>query len=159
MPRLRVSASKTTTKPSASGSQAWCNSAASVVAEVPINTGSTSSRILYPCAAARFWSSWKIHREAFPLQLLVLLEDGGYEVFFGDEAGFEGDSRPRQKWVKRGARPTRVYQGSHVRRNVSGAVNPPQSDQLVTLIVRRCDTDSPNRATSSATSLRTRSGT
>jgi hypothetical protein len=45
---------------------------------------------------------WEIHREAFALQLLVLLEDAGCEVFFGDEAGFEGDPRPRQKWVKRG---------------------------------------------------------
>jgi hypothetical protein len=66
---------------------------------------------------------WEIHREAFALQLLVLLEDAGCEVFFGDEAGFEGDPRPRQKWVKRGARPTQAYQGSHLRQNVIRAQN------------------------------------
>lgn len=83
---------------------------------------------------------WEIQREAFALELLALLEDPACEVFFGDEAGFEGDPRPRQKWVKRGSRPTQAYHGSHVRQNVIGAVSP-ASGQLVTLIVPRCDTD------------------
>jgi hypothetical protein len=56
--------------------------------------------------------------------MLALLEDAGCEVFCGDEAGFEGDPRPRQKWVKRGSRLTQAYQGSHVRQNIIGAANP-----------------------------------
>jgi transposase len=69
-----------------------------------------------------------------------LLEDPACEVFFGDEAGFEGDPRPRQKWVKRGSRQTQGYYGGHVRQNVVGAVNP-SSGQLVSLIVPHCDTE------------------
>ena len=49
---------------------------------------------------------WEERRETFCVELLALLEDHGCDVFFGDEAGFEGDPRPRQKWVKRGSRPT-----------------------------------------------------
>lgn len=68
--------------------------------------------------------AWEDQHEAFAFELLGLLEDPVCEVFFGDEAGFEGDLRPRHKWVKRGSRPTQAYQGSHVRQNVIGAVNP-----------------------------------
>ena len=78
--------------------------------------------------------AWEDQREAFAMELLEFLEDPACEVFFGDEAGFEGDPRPRQKWVKRGSRPTQAYQGSHVRQNVIGAVNP-ASGELVSLIV------------------------
>lgn len=84
--------------------------------------------------------SWEDRREAFAFQLLELLDDPEAEVFFGDEAGFEGDPRPRQKWVKRGSRPTQAYYGGHVRQNVIGAVEP-QSGQLVSLIVSHCNTD------------------
>jgi hypothetical protein len=57
-----------------------------------------------------------------------------------DEAGFEGDPRPRAKWVKRGSPPTQGYYGGHIRQNVVGAVNP-RSGQLVSLIVPHCDTE------------------
>lgn len=83
---------------------------------------------------------WEDHREGFAMELLAFLEDPACDVFFGDEAGFEGDPRPRQKWVRRGSRPTQAYHGSHVRQNVIGAVNP-SSGQLVSLIVPHCDTD------------------
>jgi len=61
-------------------------------------------------------------------------------VFFGDEAGFEDDPRPRAKWVKRGTRPTQGYFGGHIRQNVVGAVNP-HSGQFISLIVPHCDTE------------------
>lgn len=82
--------------------------------------------------------AWERRREAFIDELLELLEDQDSEVFFGDEAGFEGDPRPRQKWVKRGARPTQGYYGGHIRQNVVGAVNP-RDGQLVSLIVSHND--------------------
>ena len=85
-------------------------------------------------------SDWEDRREAFAVELLDLLEDKKVEVFFGDEAGFEGDPRPRAKWVKRGTRPTQGYFGGHVRQNVVGAVNP-HNGQLVSLIVPHCDTE------------------
>ena len=81
---------------------------------------------------------WEDKREIFAFELLKMLDNPTYEVFFGDEAGFEGDPRPRHKWVKRGSRPTQSYHGSHVRRNVIGALSP-RTGQLVTMIVPHCD--------------------
>ncbi|MCB1087024.1 MAG: IS630 family transposase [Verrucomicrobiae bacterium] len=78
---------------------------------------------------------WEKRRESFFQELLELLDDrDSHEVFFEHEAGFEGDPRPRQKWVKRGSRPTQEYYGGHIRQNVVGAVNP-SDGQLVSLIV------------------------
>lgn len=83
--------------------------------------------------------AWIVQREEFIPRLLDLLDDPGTIVFFGDEAGFEGDPRPRAKWVKRGSRPTQGYHGGHIRQNVVGAVDP-VGGQLVSLIVPHCDT-------------------
>lgn len=82
---------------------------------------------------------WEKQREIFGGELITLLQDPACDVFFGDEAGFEGDPRPRAKWVKRSSRPTQGYFGGHVRQNVVGAVNP-ATGQLVSLIVPHCDT-------------------
>lgn len=82
---------------------------------------------------------WIEQREAFADELINLLSDPGIKTFFGDEAGFEGDPRPRHRWVKRGSRPTQPYYGGHVRQNVVGAVNPADG-QLVSLIVPHNDT-------------------
>ncbi len=82
--------------------------------------------------------AWEDQREAFAFELLELLDDSTCEVFFGDESGFEGDPRPRHKWVKRGTRPTQAYHGSHVRQNIIGAVNP-STGELISLIVPHCD--------------------
>ena len=83
--------------------------------------------------------AWEDQREAFAGRLLDLLEDPTCAVFFGDEAGFEGDPRPRSRWVKRGSRPVQGYYGGHIRQNVVGAVNPCDG-QLVSLIVSHNDT-------------------
>ena len=53
--------------------------------------------------------AWEDQREVFAMELLGFLEDPACGVFFGDEAGFEGDPRPRQKWARRGSRPTQAY--------------------------------------------------
>lgn len=82
---------------------------------------------------------WEDQRDLFAGELLSHLEDDACRVFFGDEAGFEGDPRPRSRWVKRGSRPTQPYHGGHVRQNVVGAVDP-QTGQLVSLIVPHNDT-------------------
>ena len=84
--------------------------------------------------------AWHEQRKRFVPQLVALLEDPQVDVFFGDEAGFEGDPRPRQRWVKRGSRPTQGYYGGHVRRNVIGAVDP-SNGKFVSLIVPHCDTE------------------
>lgn len=84
--------------------------------------------------------AWEIRREYFANELADLLADPSCEIFFGDEAGFEGDPRTRQKWVKRGTRPVQGYHDGHLRRNVIGAVNPSNA-QLVSLIVPHCVTE------------------
>lgn len=84
--------------------------------------------------------AWLRQREDCASRLAALLDDPNNVVFFGDEAGFEGDPRPRHKWVKRGSRPTQGYYGGHVRRNVVGAVEPAQG-RLVSLIVAHCNTE------------------
>jgi hypothetical protein len=50
-------------------------------------------------------------REDCARRLQSLVEDPSAVVFFGDEAGFQGDPRPRHKWVKRGSHPTQGYYG------------------------------------------------
>ncbi len=73
---------------------------------------------------------WLQAREAFLPELAKLHDDEQVELFIGDESGFEGDPRPRQRWVKRGSRPSQGYYGEHARENVVGAVNP-TTGQLV----------------------------
>lgn len=83
---------------------------------------------------------WALKRESCAAELASLLADPAARVFFGDEAGFEGDPRPRHHWVKRGSRPTQGYHGGHLRRNIVGAVEP-ATGQLVSLIVAHCNTE------------------
>ena len=83
---------------------------------------------------------WEDQREVFASELIDLIENKNTEVFFGDEVGFEGDPRPRHRWVPRGSSPTQGYYGGHIRQNVIGAVNP-ESGQLVSLIVPHSDTE------------------
>ena len=83
---------------------------------------------------------WLKQRDECAQRLQSLLDDPSAVVFFGDEAGFEGDPRPRHKWVKRGSRPTQGYYGGHLRRNVVGAVEP-ATGRLVSLIVAHCNTE------------------
>lgn len=84
--------------------------------------------------------AWEEERERFAHELLERIDDDRCDLFFGDEAGFEGDSRPRRKWTKRGERITQGYFGKHVRKNVIGAVNP-RSGKLFSLIVPHCDSE------------------
>ena len=83
---------------------------------------------------------WEDQREAFAGELLEMIEDENCDLFFGDEAGFEGDPRPRRKWAKRGERITQGYFGKHIRQNVIGAVAP-KTGKLVSLIVPHCNSD------------------
>jgi len=63
-------------------------------------------------------------RQAFCQRLEALLADEGVDVWFGDEAGVEGDPRPRRRWVQKGDRPRVTKNGDHVRMNVTGVVCP-----------------------------------
>lgn len=66
-------------------------------------------RIPRPVPEPSDLDEWLRQREECAQRLQSLLEDPSAAVFFGDQAGFEGDPRPRHKWVKRGSRPTQGY--------------------------------------------------
>lgn len=92
-----------------------------------------------PVPAPPDTDKWEQARDAFAPKLFALLDDPAAHVFFSDEAGFEGDPRPRQRWVKRGSKPVSGYAGGHLRTNVVGAISP-ESGQLVSLVVPFCNT-------------------
>ena len=77
-------------------------------------------------------------RQEFLRQFAEINADSNNLIWFGDEAGFEGDPRPRRIWVKKGSRPKVPYTGNHIRHNVVGAVNP-TSGQFFSLVVPHSD--------------------
>lgn len=81
---------------------------------------------------------WQKQREEFALKMEGLVNDPTVELWFGDESGIEGDPRPCRRWVKKGSKPTMPYAGTHLRRNVVGAVCP-KSGQLSCMIFSHCD--------------------
>lgn len=83
--------------------------------------------------------AWESEREAFRGRLKEWLADPDVELWFSDECGVEGDPRPRKRWVEKGSSPTVPYAGSHLRRNVIGAVCP-GSGELSCLVFTHCDT-------------------
>lgn len=48
----------------------------------------------------------------------------GVNIWFCDEAGFEGNPKPRKKWVRKGQKLKNPYFKLHLRTSVIGAVNP-----------------------------------
>jgi transposase len=83
---------------------------------------------------------WQEERKSFIKKLQCWTEDENISLWFADECGVEGDPRPRKRWVKRGSNPRIPYSGSHIRRNIIGAVNP-KTGQLSSLVFSHCDTD------------------
>jgi len=63
-------------------------------------------------------------RQAFCGRLGRLMGDGDVELWFQDESGFEGDPRPRKRWIKIGERGSVPKNGWHLRMNASGIVCP-----------------------------------
>lgn len=79
-------------------------------------------------------------RKAFVINLQGWLADPSIELWFSDESGFEGDPRPRRRWVTKGSRPTRVKNGDHLRMNVLGMVCP-RRGEVFAVEMTHCDTD------------------
>lgn len=77
-------------------------------------------------------------RKEFLDKISKLNKDSSRELWFGDEAGIEGDPRPRRIWVKKGSRPKTPYLGDHIRTNVIGAVCPASGD-FFSLVVPHSD--------------------
>ena len=63
-------------------------------------------------------------RQIFMQELAQLYDQPDTEIWFADEAGFEGDPRPRRRWDRKGAKTTVTKNGDHLRMNVMGMVCP-----------------------------------
>jgi transposase len=81
---------------------------------------------------------WQKQREEFAQELGGLIKDPAVQLWFGDESGIEGDPRPCKQWAKKGSKPTIPYAGTHLRRNVVGAVCP-KTGHLSCMIFSHCD--------------------
>ena len=55
-------------------------------------------------------------RRIFKEELALLLENKEVDVWFGDEVGFEGNTKPRRGWHKKGSRPRVSKQSLRIRR-------------------------------------------
>lgn len=63
-------------------------------------------------------------RQKFKEELALLVQNENVDIWFGDEVGFEGNTRPRRGWHKKGSRPTVSKQCLRVRTNLCAMVNP-----------------------------------
>jgi transposase len=79
-------------------------------------------------------------RKKFLNKLRGLEANRKSSIWFCDEAGFEGDPRPRRVWVRKGSKPKVPYLGDHIRYNVAGAVCPKQG-RFFSLVVPHSDKD------------------
>lgn len=73
--------------------------------------------------------SWPVNqdeekRRLFKEKLALLVEDENVDVWFGDEVGFEGNTKPRRGWHKKGSRPTVGKQCLRIRTNLCAMVKP-----------------------------------
>ena len=92
----------------------------------------------------RFPRSYPIQQDqqqrAAYLQNRQKWQDEGWELWFIDETGIEGDPRPRRRWVQKGEKRTVPYAGTHIRESIIGAVCP-GSGQMEALQVNYCNSD------------------
>ena len=63
-------------------------------------------------------------RRIFKEKLALLVEDENVDIWFGDEVGFEGNTKPRRSWYKKGSRPTVGKQCLRIRTNLCAMVKP-----------------------------------
>ncbi|HPI77897.1 MAG TPA: transposase [bacterium] len=61
---------------------------------------------------------------AFKEELFLLRKEPDVEIWYQDECGVSGDSRPRLVWSRKGKRPILPFTGAHFKDNVIGAVRP-----------------------------------
>jgi len=62
----------------------------------------------------------------------------GWQIWYIDETGIEGDPRPRRRWVQKGEQRNVPYAGTHIRETIIGGVCP-QTGQLQAIQVPYCN--------------------
>jgi transposase len=78
-------------------------------------------------------------REQFIADFKSLVSDNK-EIWFCDEVGFEGDPRPRARWVKIGSKPIQGRASEHLRYSAIGSINP-ASGEIFSFTVSSVDKD------------------
>lgn len=78
-------------------------------------------------------------RKDFLRRLEKLKTEEDVEIWYGDECGVQGDSRPRRIWAKKGSRPRINFKGTHIKENVVGAVRV-SDGRFVSLIMPEMNT-------------------
>jgi len=96
-------------------------------------------RVPRPMPEPRCRDTWNSQREDFAKKMRGWIDDPQVELWFSDECGVEADPRPRRRWVEPGSKPTILYSGSHVRRNIIGAVRP-DDGAFTSLVFDHCNT-------------------
>jgi len=76
-------------------------------------------------------------RKAF-IDTIKLLAEDKKEIWFSDEVGFEGDPRPRARWVKVGSKPINGRASEHLRFSAIASINP-MSGEIMSLVVPGAD--------------------
>lgn len=68
------------------------------------------------------------------------LVDQNTAIWFSDEVGFDGDPRPRRKWVQKGEKLSNPFYKLHLRSSVIGAANP-DTGEFFSHVVPRVDSE------------------
>jgi len=79
-------------------------------------------------------------RKKYKENLKLLLNNPEIEIWYQDECGVQGDTKPRLMWAKKGSRLKHSYMGAHIKENVIGAVRP-SDGKFISLIMPEVNTD------------------
>ena len=79
-------------------------------------------------------------RNEFKQEIQIVRVEPDIDLWFCDEAGFEGDPQPRRVICHRGEKPKIGYFGSHIMTSVLGAVRP-RDGKFISLMMPYVDTD------------------
>jgi transposase len=72
------------------------------------------------------------------IERITELAQNNNEIWFCDEVGFDGDPRPRSRWVKKGSKPVNGRASEHIRFSAIGSINP-LSGEMFSLVVPQVD--------------------
>ena len=95
----------------------------------------------YSLQVPRSWSDRKdeASRQKYRNHLKVLCSDKDTDIWYCDETGVYGESRPYRRWAPKGSKPTVVKNGDHTRMSVVGAICP-RTGQFFAIETSGCDT-------------------
>lgn len=82
----------------------------------------------------------EVLREEFRAHVAALVQDPEIELWYADETGIEGESKPRRAWALKGSKPRVVHNGDHIRLSILGMVCP-RKGEFFAIEASHCDRD------------------